>query len=329
MIGVPPPDHGNRVTAGAEEPARSPEASPAGTPATQRRANPALPGARNASNEAGTRQVTFSAPGGARAEDGGAKQPAGTTPARTPSPQGPLQPMQSMIGNRLRGSEGFEKTLTDIETHSGLMANPMNRAAGMAAVLENLHLVSSTDDAGPGTNARFASYGRILNAMTQQMQATTTVELRDALNHVDSLVPEARKQLKLGERTIYGLGQVINPGAADLGTQISALEEALTAIETRADVLSEPGSRAVIMKMLMDNLHQIPNVDQAAGPLSNPRYQSYTRLAGAMREEAISAANTEDPLAMPEAFISELNGLMTVARQYLSPTELATIDDRG
>ena len=327
MIGMPPPDHGNRVTEGPAEPARSPTAPPAGTPATQQSVNPTLPGARNASNDTAPRRVTFSAPGSASAEAVGAKPPPGTTPADTPSPQGPLQPMQSMIGKQLRGGDGFEKTLADIETHSGLMANPMNRAAGMAALLENFHLVSSTDNAGPGTNARFQSYGRIFNAMIQQMQATTTDELRDALNHVDSLVPEARKQLKLGERTIYGLGQVLNPEAADLRTRTAGLEEALTAIETQADVLSEPGSRAVIMKALMENLHQIPNGDQA-GPLSNPRYQCYTRLAGAMRDEAIRAANTEDPLAMPQAFISELNGLMDAARQHLKPSERTAIDER-
>ena len=314
MDGVRRSGQENRITEGAE-PASSPKAPPAGTPATPRATNPALPEARNASGATSSRPMHFSAPGSASAEAVGAEQPAAAKHTPTAAPQGPLQPMQGMIARQLRNGEGFEKTLASIETHSGLMANPMNRAAGTAALLENLHLASNTDDGGPGSNARFQSFPRILNAMNEQMRAATTPEVRDALNHVDSLVPEARKQLKLGERAAFGLRQVFDP-EVDLSTRTSALEEALTAIETRSDILSEPMSRAVTMQTLMQNLHRIPNGDQAE-QTSNPRARCYVRLAAIMREEATSAANTEDPLAMPQAFISELNGLMNNARQHL------------
>ena len=326
MDGVRRSEPGNRITEGAEGPASRSKAPAAGTPATPRATNAALPGARNASDETSSRRATFSAPGSASAKTAGAEQPAAATHTPPAAPKGPLQPMQGLIAKQLRNGEGFEKTLASIETHSGLMANPMNRAAGMAALLENFHLASSTDRAGPGTNARYQSFPRILNAMNEQMRSATTPEVRDALNHVDSLVPDARQQLKLGERAMYGIMQVINPDGVPRDTQALALENALTAIEIRADVLSLPNNRAVIMQTLMENLHQIPNDDQA-GPMSNARYQSYMRLAAVMPKEATTAANVEDPLAMPEVFISELNAWMDIAKQYLRPTELAAIDN--
>lgn len=296
--------------------------------ATSRQSHPGLanaPDPAEPGNETSRRSTKISAAGisagAASADPAAAEKTAGARV--TPSP---LETIKTLVRAQVRSGERFERMLGDIETHSGLMAKPMNRAAAMAVLLEKLELASDVDTAGPPTNPRYQSYTRIRKASVAEMNGSTTDDLAAALLHVRSLVRSARKNLKPGEQAAIILPEVIGLDEASLAKRTKDLEAVLTAIETRSDVLALPGDRATMVLNFLKNLERIPNPD-GAEPMSNPRYRCYQQLAKIMHKEA-ELTDSQHPDAMPEGHVSALTAFMrNLGQQLLTADELAAIEN--